>query len=120
MAIAAEVRTKRRRLMLNLRRQRSTSRFCRSMIAICVAVGGGGMYSSFDAGRTSTGGASPCSGPVFFHLITALLPLLLNDLERASHRRVDAAEVRDDLPGRVALRRGDRDGPLSLVLDTAD
>src|SRR5947208_13341944 len=106
--------------MPNFSRHRSTSRFCRSMIAICCAVGGGGMYSSFDAGRTSTGRPSHWSGQVFFQLITALFPLLLNDLERAAHRRVDAAEVRDDLPGRVALGRRDRDGPLRLVLDAAD
>ena len=57
-AIAAVVRTKRRRLIPNLRRQRSTSRSCRCMICSCSLVGGGGKYSSFDAGSTSTGSPS--------------------------------------------------------------
>src|SRR5918998_864534 len=49
-AIAAEVRTKWRRLMPNLRRQRSVSRSARCMIASCSLVGGGGKYSSFEHG----------------------------------------------------------------------
>src|SRR3954469_15227868 len=103
MALAPDVRTNRRRLMPNLRRQRSTSRLWSSMIAICSRVGGGGMYSSLETGNTSTGRPSHWSGHDRFHLITPLPRSLsrvgfdwlglLDDLERAAHARVDAAEV---------------------------
>ena len=68
-AMAAEVRTNSRRLMLNLRRQRSTSRSCRSMIRTWCGIGGGGRNSPFEHGMTSTGSPSYWSGQVFFHLI---------------------------------------------------
>src|SRR5256714_13993740 len=82
-AIAAVVRTNSARDMLNLRRIRSVSWSARRMIPICSLLGGGGKYSSFDAGRTSTGRSSGSScqecrwgpdvieGPDRFQLITA-------------------------------------------------
>jgi hypothetical protein len=57
-AIAADVRTNSRRLMLNLRRQRSVSASAIAMIARCSGDGGDGKYSSFEHGRTSTGRSS--------------------------------------------------------------
>ena len=57
-AIAAEVRTNSRRLMLNFRRQRSTSASAIAMIVNCSLDGGGGKNSSFEHGRTSTGRSS--------------------------------------------------------------
>src|SRR2546423_7081896 len=61
MAVAAAVRTKFRRLIPNLIRQRSASRLARSMIASCSALGSGGKYSSFEHGSTSTGMSSDMS-----------------------------------------------------------
>jgi hypothetical protein len=58
MAIAAAVRTNSARVMLNFRRSRSVSALASSMIASCCFVGGGGKYSSLDAGSTSTGSPS--------------------------------------------------------------
>src|SRR3954451_13993770 len=77
-AIAIDERTKLRRLMLNLRRQRSTSRSSRCMIASCSLVGGGGMYSSLETGRTSTGSPSHWSGQDRLHLIIGCVPLLVS------------------------------------------
>src|SRR5207237_5678852 len=83
MAIAAVVRTNSERDMLNLRRQRSVSSSASRIIPICSLLGGGGAYSSFDAGRMSTGRSSGISrhecrlgpevieGPERFQLITA-------------------------------------------------
>ena len=82
-AIAALVRTNWARDILNLRRHRSVSSFANRMIPICSLLGGGGQYSSFDAGRMSTGRSSDISrhecrfgdettdGPERFQLITA-------------------------------------------------
>src|SRR5437588_12620955 len=69
LAIAIEVRTNRRRLMLNWRRYRSTSRSCRCMIRSCSWLGGGGMYSPLEDGSTSTGSPSHWSGHDLLHLI---------------------------------------------------
>src|SRR3954451_22693150 len=86
MAVAAAVRTKFRRLMPNLMRQRSASRLARSMIASCSALGSGGRYSAFGDGSTSTGMASDMSshecrygfdvndGPFRFQLIIEQSP----------------------------------------------
>ena len=84
MAIAAVVRTNSERDMLNLRRHRSVSSSASRMIPICSLLGGGGAYSSLEAGRMSTGrssgmSAQECrrgedatiSGPERFQLITA-------------------------------------------------
>ncbi len=62
MAMAAVVRTNWARVIPILRRQRSVSRSASRMINICSRVGGGGKYSSFDAGRMSTGRSSGMSG----------------------------------------------------------
>src|SRR5213595_2279160 len=82
-AIAAVVRTNSARDMLNLRRQRSVSSSASRIIPICSLLGGGGAYSSFDAGRMSTGRSSGISlqecrwgpevidGPERFQLNTA-------------------------------------------------
>ena len=61
-AIAADVRTNCERDMRILRRQRSVSSFASRIIPICSGDGGGGAYSSFDAGRMSTGRSSGISG----------------------------------------------------------
>src|SRR3954454_11706167 len=109
------------------------------MVFSCACVGGGGRYSSFDTGSTSSGSPSHWSGQDRLHLI---IPsplrfggtqtranlnvarvdylLLLDDLERAAHRRMDAAVVGDDLAGLVAVGLIDRDRPRRLVLDAAD
>src|SRR5947199_1965755 len=73
--MAIEVRTNRRRLILNLRRYRSTSRSCRCMIVSCSWLGGGGMYSPLEHGSTSTGSPSHWSGHDLFHLIILATPL---------------------------------------------
>src|SRR3954452_24247916 len=105
--IAAAVRTNSARVMLNSRRGPSVSLSASRMIASCCLVGGGGKYSSFEQGITSTGRSSDRSGheyrygrdvseaPWRFQLITCspFVPCgyfgtslwLLRDLEGASH-----------------------------------
>ncbi len=61
MAIAADVRTNSPRDMFNLRRWRSVSSLALRMMASCPWLGGGGKYSSLEAGRTSTGNGSVSS-----------------------------------------------------------
>src|SRR3954469_13420285 len=83
------------------------------------------MYSSLETGSTSTGSPSHWSGHDRLHFIIGLSPpagslVLLDDLEGPAHRRMDAAEVRHDLAGPVALGRRDGGAPLRVVLDAAD
>src|SRR4051795_294584 len=83
------------------------------------------MYSSLETGSTSTGSPSHWSGHDRLHFIIGLSPpagslVLLDDLEGPAHRRMDAAEVRHDLAGPVALGRRDGGAPLRVVLHTTD
>src|SRR5258706_6819673 len=116
-AIAAAVRTNCARVIPILPRQRSVSASASCMIARCALLGGGGKYSSFDAGRMSTGRPSGMSGheclagppitdgPQRFQLIissphTDGVPCLgasLHHLERAAHERMDTAVIGHDL-----------------------
>src|SRR5688572_21763166 len=57
-AVAAAVRTNWARVIPNFVRARSVSRLARSMIARWATLGGGGKYSSFEHGITSTGRSS--------------------------------------------------------------
>src|SRR6478672_9294465 len=110
-AIAAEVRTNCARDMPILRRQISVCSLASRIIPICSGVGGGGAYSSFDAGRMSSGrssgiaaqecrfGPSIGDGPERLKLINASPRprTSLGDLEGTPHEWVDPAVVGDDL-----------------------
>jgi hypothetical protein len=61
-ARAADVRTNCARDIPIFRRQRSVSSLASRIIPICSRLGGGGAYSSFDAGRMSSGKSSGISG----------------------------------------------------------
>src|SRR3954451_23020264 len=110
-AIAADVRTNWARDMPIFRRQRSVSALAKRIIPICSREGGGGKYSSFDAGRMSSGRSSGISfhewrlgpsigdGPQRLKLITCPPRQSLGHLECTTHDRVDPAEVRHDLAG---------------------
>src|SRR4051812_40479862 len=131
-AIAADVRTNWARDMPIFRRQRSVSALARRIIPICSREGGGGKYSSFDAGRMSSGRASGISfpqwrlgpsigdGPERLKLINASPHRSLRHLECASHERMDPAEVRHDLAGleSVLLINGQR--PVQLLARRPD
>src|SRR4051795_10165568 len=114
-AIAADVRTNCARDMPILRRQRSVSSLASRIIPICARVGGSGAYSSFDAGRMSSGRSSDISGqecrfgpsigdgPERSKLITCSPRASLRHLECPSHEWVDPAEIRHDLAGLEAV-----------------
>src|SRR5437016_8237780 len=116
--IAAALRTKSRRFMANLRRQRSVSASASSITIRCCRVGGSGMNSPLEHGSTSTGSRSERSSQDRLNL--GVTRSLLLDLDCTPHEGVDAAVVRDNGPGLEAVLGRHRHRPVDGVLRRAD
>src|SRR5204862_7182799 len=108
MVMAAALRTKSRRFMPNLRRQRSVSASASSITIRCWRVGGGGTNSPFEHGYTSTGRRSERSSQDRLNFILAL-PL---NGDGTPHEGVDAAVVGEHRACPEPVLWCDRDRPV--------